>query len=49
MKYEITRTTQFKKDYKLAQKRGLNIDELITVITKLAEGFPSGSHSDLFK
>ena len=25
-KYEIKNTTQFKKDYKLAKKRGLNIE-----------------------
>ena len=38
MKYEIARTTQFKKDYKLAKKRGLDISLLKDVITKLANG-----------
>lgn len=38
MKYEIGRTTQFKKDYKLAVKRGYNIQELRTVVTMLANG-----------
>ena len=38
MKYEIARTTQFKKDYKLAKKRGLEISLLKEVITKLANG-----------
>ena len=28
MKYSIERTTQFKKDFKLAEKQGLNMDEL---------------------
>ena len=35
MKYDIQRTSQFKKDYKLAKKRGLNIDELKTVVSIL--------------
>ena len=38
MKYEIERTSQFKKDYKLAVKRGCNIDELKKVVTILANG-----------
>ncbi len=38
MKYEIIRTTQFKKDYKLAVKRGCDIDKLKEVITMLANG-----------
>lgn len=38
MKYEIARTTQFKKDYKLAKKRGLDISLLKDVIIKLANG-----------
>ena len=37
-KYEIKNTTQFKKDYKLAKRRGLNLDLLKTVIKKLANG-----------
>lgn len=39
-KYVIKSTTQFKKDYKLAQKRHQNIDLLKDVITKLANGEP---------
>ena len=35
-KYEIKNTTQFKKDYKLAKKRGLNIKLLKEVVSKLA-------------
>ncbi|MFI3230876.1 MAG: type II toxin-antitoxin system YafQ family toxin [bacterium] len=38
MKYEIQRTTQLKKDYKLSVKRGLNIDKLKSIIVKLASG-----------
>ena len=37
-KYEIKNTTQFKKDYKLAKKRGLNIKLLKEVVSKLANG-----------
>ena len=38
MKYSIERTKQFKKDFKLAEKQGLNIDELEEVVKKLANG-----------
>ena len=38
MKYEIARTTQFKKDYKSAKKRGLDLDLLKEAVTKLANG-----------
>lgn len=38
MKYEIQRTTLFKKDYKRVQKRGYNIELLKEVITVLANG-----------
>lgn len=38
MMYEIKRTTKFKKDYKLAVKRGLDISKLKIVIQLLAEG-----------
>lgn len=38
MKYEIIRTSQFKKDYKTAVRRGLRIDHLKQVITLLADG-----------
>ena len=35
MKYTIERTSQFKKDYKLAKKRGLDIEKLKKIITIL--------------
>ena len=38
MKYSIERTTQFKKDFKLAERQGLNVDELQKVILMLANG-----------
>ena len=38
MKYEIKFTNQFKKDLKLAKKQNKNIDELLQVIKKLANG-----------
>lgn len=38
MKYEIERTPQFKKDYKLAEKQGLDLNKLKDVITLLANG-----------
>ena len=37
-KYTIKHTTQFKKDYKLAKKRHLDIDLLKDIITMLANG-----------
>lgn len=40
MKYEIQRTSQFKKDYKLAVKRGCDITKLQRVILILANGEP---------
>ena len=39
-KYTVKTTNQFKKDFKLAMKRGLNIDLLETVIVTLALGEP---------
>ena len=38
MKYEIQKTTQFKKDFKLALKRNCDINKLREVITILANG-----------
>ncbi len=38
MKYQIEMSTRFKKDYKLAQKRGYNINLLKEVIEILANG-----------
>ena len=40
MKYDIARTTQFKKDVKLAQKRGKDLSKLKDVIDILASGNP---------
>ena len=40
MKYEIERTLQFKKDYKLAEKQGLDLNKLKEIITLLADGYP---------
>nr|WP_296100004.1 type II toxin-antitoxin system YafQ family toxin [uncultured Mediterraneibacter sp.] len=37
-KFEIKNTTQFKKDYKLAKKRGLNLSLLKDIVTQLANG-----------
>ena len=39
-KYTAKPTTQFKKDYKLAMKRGLDIGLLESVIADLAMGIP---------
>ena len=39
-KYIVKPTTQFRKDYKLAMKRGLRVVFLDAVITKLALGEP---------
>ena len=41
-KYEIKYTTQFKKDYKLAKRRGLDIEVLVLTLAR------TGTHSDLF-
>ena len=38
MKYEVKPSNQFKKDVKLAQKRGYPIDLLTAVVKKLANG-----------
>ena len=38
MSYNIQATHQYDKDVKLAKKRGLDIDELIEVVCKLASG-----------
>lgn len=38
MKYNIIRTVKFKKDYKLAKKRGMSIVLLFEVIDLLAKG-----------
>ncbi len=40
MMYEIQRTTRFKKDYKLALKRGCDPKLLMEVIEMLANGEP---------
>lgn len=41
-KYEIKYTTQFKKDYKLAKRRGLDIEVLVLTLAR------TSTHSDLF-
>lgn len=40
MKYTIKRSGKFKKNYKLAQKRGLNVKLLKDIILKLGNGIP---------
>ena len=46
-KYEIRNTSQFKKDFKLAKQRGLNIALLKDIVTKLANGEPlEARHKD---
>lgn len=41
-KYEIKYTTQFKKDYKLAKRRGLDNEVLVLTLAR------TGTHNDLF-
>lgn len=36
MKYEVRFTTRFKKDVKLAQKQGKNLNKLYEIVEKLA-------------
>jgi mRNA interferase YafQ len=38
MKYTVKPTNRFRKDYKLMMKRGLNMEFLDAIISKLAEG-----------
>ena len=38
MKYEIQKTSQFKKDFKVALKRNCDIEKLRNIITILANG-----------
>ena len=46
-KYEIRNTSQFKQDFKLAKRRGLNIALLKDIVTKLANGEPlEARHKD---
>ena len=40
MKYEVRFTNQFKKDLKLSQKQGKDVDKLFAVVEKLANGEP---------
>ncbi len=57
-KLSVVTTIAFKKDYKLAMKRGLKISLLKDVVATLAMGEPlpeknkdharTGTHSDLF-
>ena len=39
-KYEVKETSQFKKDYRLAKRRGQNIQTLKDVIIQLANDHP---------
>jgi mRNA interferase YafQ len=43
-KYQVAWTTRFKKDYKLAKKRGFDVGLLESVVHLLA----TGTHSDIF-
>ena len=45
-KYTVKFTTQFKKDYKLAMKRGMKIALLDEVIRTLANGLPLPDKND---
>jgi mRNA interferase YafQ len=38
--YEVKQTTQFKRDYRLAKKRGQRVDLLQEIIHLLADGKP---------
>lgn len=38
MKYEIERTTRFKREYRMALRRGQNVDRLRKIIFLLANG-----------
>ena len=38
--YEVKRTSRFKKDYRLAKKRGENMQLIQEIILKLADGEP---------
>lgn len=38
MKYDLAVTAQFRKDYKLAKKRGLKMEALAEVVALLAKG-----------
>ncbi len=38
MRYEVKFTTAYKKSYKLMKKRGLDINELDTVVDALRKG-----------
>ncbi|MDR0874847.1 MAG: type II toxin-antitoxin system YafQ family toxin [Clostridiales Family XIII bacterium] len=40
MKYTVKPTSKFRKDYKLAMKRGQNLVLLDEIIGKLADGIP---------
>lgn len=40
MKYEIRQTSQFKRDVKAAKKQGKDMELLVAVVAKLADGIP---------
>lgn len=50
MMLEIVPSNQFKKDLKLAKKRGLNLNHLRDAVNALELFlFRTGTHSDLFR
>ena len=44
MRYQIRRSTQFKRDVKRAIKRGKDIEQLLSVVQELAEGRRLAAH-----
>ena len=44
MKYQIRRSTQFKKDVKRIRRRGKDIEQLLSVVQELAVGHPLPAH-----
>ena len=39
-KYEVKQTSRFKRDYRIAKKRGYDIQSLRDIIIQLADGIP---------
>lgn len=40
MKYEIKRTSAFKREVKLMMRRGKNLEKLLQIVALLADGIP---------
>ena len=40
VRYTVKPTTRFRKDYKMMEKRGVDLSLLNDIITKLAQGIP---------